>query len=108
MHVLALRTTNGVVRRASFAEWLVPKMIDLLRFTSIVNCTPEELRKFFELDDPMVKTWRETVGYDPKDWAFKLGFASGVGHPTVYDRRKLWIQDYHVDIAIPYAFLSGS
>ena len=105
IYVLALRTTNRLSRRASFAEWLVPKMIgQVLRLTSIVKCTPEGLRLFLDLEDPIVNTWRKAVEYDPKNWAFKLGFASGVGHSTVYSRRKLWLRDYNVDIEIPYVF----
>lgn len=106
INVLALRKkTSRVVRRASFAEWLVPEMIDeVLRLTSIVKCTPEGLRKFLELDDPIIKAWRAREHYDPKNWANELGLAAGMGKSTVYDRRKEWIQEYHVDIAIPYAF----
>jgi hypothetical protein len=105
IYVLALQRTNRLLRRGSFAEWLIPEMIDrALRLTSIAKCTPEELRKFLKLDDPIVKAWRATEEYDPKGWAYKLAIASGVGHSTVYDRRKLWLAKYHVDIEIPYAF----
>jgi hypothetical protein len=107
IQVLAFRRTGELVRarRATFAEWLVPKMIDhVLRLTSIVQCTPEGLHKFFELDNPVIKAWRETVGHVTKNWAFNLGFAAGVGHTTVYNLRKLWLRKYHVDIEIPYVF----
>ena len=104
-YVLSHKLTNGVRQRKSFAAWLVPQMIrKALRLTSVVRCTPEGLRTFAEIDDPVAKAWHAAEKYDPDGWARQLGTESGVGKTAFYKRRKARLAKYNIDIAIPYAF----
>ncbi len=105
VQVLSWQIINGQIRYGSFADWLVPRMIEhVLRLPGIVNCTPEGLRAFLELDDPIAKAWRATAKFEPVGWASQLAEAAGVGKTTVYDRQKEWLPEFNVDIGNPYAF----
>jgi hypothetical protein len=105
IHVLSHQLEGDVMRRKSFSSWILPKMLrEVLRLTSIVKVTPEKLRQFCALTDPLVVTWRNITEYDPSGWSAQLITASGCGKNVVYSRRRQWLAEYHVDIAVPYTF----
>jgi hypothetical protein len=105
IHVLSHRFEGEVMRRKSFSSWILPKMLrEVLRLTSIVQVTPEKLRAFCALTDPLAVAWRNVTEYDPAGWCAQLVAASGCGKNVVYDRRRQWLAKYQVDIAVPYVF----
>ncbi len=66
IHVLSHQLEDEVMRRKSFSTWILPKMLrDVLRLTSIVKVTPEKLRAFCALTDPVAVVWRNVTEYDP-------------------------------------------
>ena len=106
IHVLSHWFEGEVVRRKSFSSWILPKMLrEVLRLTSIVKVTPEKLRAFCALTDPVAVAWRNVKEYDPAGWMAQLVAASGCGKNVVYVRRRQWLAKYSVDIAVPYIFL---
>lgn len=103
IHVLSHWFEGEVVRRKSFSSWILPKMLrEVLRLTSIVKVTPEKLRAFCALTDPVAVAWRNVKEYDPAGWMAQLVAASGCGKNVVYVRRRQWLAKYSVDIAVPY------
>jgi len=105
VHVLTHRVSDGRMQSRSFANWLIPRMINsVLRLPGIVNCTPERLRAFLELDDPIVKAWHAMKKFEPIGWAKQLSDAAGVSKTTVYARQKEYVLKFHIDIGNPYAF----
>ena len=105
IHVLSHRFEGDVMRRKSFSSWILPKMLrEVLRLTSIVQVTPEKLRTFCALTDPVAVAWRNVTEYDPAGWSAQLVQASGCGKNVVYGRRRQWLDEYQVDIAVPYVF----
>jgi hypothetical protein len=105
IHVLSHRFEGKVMRRKSFSSWILPKMLrDVLRLTSIVKVTPERLRAFCALTDPVAVAWRNVTEYDPAGWSAQLVAASGCGKNVVYARRLEWLAKFQIDIAVPYVF----
>ena len=93
------------MRRKSFSTWILPKMLrEVLRLTSIVKVTPENLRAFCALTDPVAVAWRNIKEYDPVGWSAQLVQASGCGKNIVYERQREWLAKFRVDIAVPYVF----
>ena len=106
IHVLSHQFEGEVMRRKSFSIWIVPKMLrEVLRLTSIVKVTPEKLRAFRALTDPVAVAWRNVEEYDPAGWVGQLVQASGCGKNVVYERRRQWLTQFEIDIAVPYIFL---
>ncbi len=105
IHVLSYRFEGEVMRRKSFSTWILPKMLrEVLRLTSIVKVTPEKLRAFCALTDPVAVAWRNVEEYDPAGWSAQLIQASGCGKNVVYERRRQWLAEFEIDIAVPYVF----
>ncbi len=105
IHVLSHRFEGEVMRRKSFSSWILPKMLrEVLRLTSIVKVTPEKLRAFCALTDPVAVAWRNVKEYDPAGWSAQLVRASGCGKNVVYARRRQWLTKFQIDIAVPYIF----
>jgi hypothetical protein len=105
VYVLSHQLDKGVMRRGSFAKWLVPMMIDgTLRLSSITKCTPEGLRELAQLVDRVVTAWHSVANFDPTGWAGQIAKMAGCNKSTVYERRKTLMAEFNIDIAIPYAF----
>ena len=105
IHVLSHQFEGGVIRRKSFSTWILPKMLrEVLRLTSIVKATPVKLRAFCAHTDPVAVAWRNIKEYDPVGWSAQLIQASGCGKNVVYERRRQWLAEFDVDIAVPYIF----
>jgi len=105
VYILSHRPVAGKMQRGSFADYLVPKVLDeVLRLSSIVCCTVDGLRSFEQLADPVAKAWRELETYDAKGWVGRLCQAGGCEKSKVYQLRERWLREFTVDIAIPRAF----
>jgi hypothetical protein len=105
VYILSHRPVAGKMRRGSFADYLVPKVIDeVLHLSSIVCCTVDGLRAFEQLPDPVAKAWRETETYDAQGWVARLCQAGRCQKSKVYQLREKWLREFNVDIAIPRAF----
>jgi hypothetical protein len=103
--VLSHREINGVLRRRSFANYLVPKMInEVLRLKSLVCCTVDGLKKFEKLDHPIAEAWRNFQGSDPAELRRQICKLAGCSKTIFYKYRTEWLAAYDVDIAIPRAF----
>jgi hypothetical protein len=88
------------VRCGSFADYLVPKLLDdVLRLRSVVCCTVEGIRALERLDDPVAEAWRESATYDAHAWVSQICETAGCGKTIVYQRRAAWQKKYDVDIA---------
>jgi hypothetical protein len=105
VYILSHRHVAGKMRRGSFADYLVPKVIDdVLHLSSIVCCTVDGLRAFEQLPDSVAKAWREGETYDAKGWVARLCQAGRCQKSKVYQLRDTWLREFNVDIAIPRAF----
>jgi hypothetical protein len=105
VYILSHRPVAGKIQRGSFADYLVPKVLDeVLHLRSIVCCTVDGLRPFERLTDPVAKAWRELETYDAKGWADRLCQAGGCEKSKVYQLRERWLREFNVDVAIPRAF----
>jgi hypothetical protein len=105
VYILSHRPVAGKIQRGSFADYLVPKVLDeVLHLRSIVCCTVDGLRSFERLADPVAKAWRELETYDAKGWADRLCQAGGCEKSKVYQLRERWLREFNVDVAIPRAF----
>jgi hypothetical protein len=104
IHVLSHQLEGDLMRRKSFSTWILPKMLrEVLQLTSIVKVTPEKLRQFCALLDPLAVAWRSVMEVG---WSAQLIAASGCGKNVVYSRRRQWLAEYQVDIAVPYIFIA--
>jgi hypothetical protein len=105
VYILSHRSVAGKMQRGSFADYLVPKVLDeVLHLSSIVCCTVGGLRSFEQLADPVAKAWRELETYDAQGWVDRLCQAGGCEKSKVYQLREKWLREFNVDIAIPRAF----
>ena len=103
--VLSHRIIPGQIKRKSFARWLVPKMLhDVLRLDSIATFSSKGFHKLGHLNDPVAAGWSSIQNFDPDTWAGQLATLSGCRKSTIYNRRKQWLEEYHIDIALPFAF----
>ena len=105
VYVLSHREVDGVLHRRSFADYLVPKMInEVLRLKSIVCCTVAGLQAFEKLNHPIAQAWREAEKIDPVELRTEICQLAGCGKTTLDKHRKEWLAAYHLDIAISRAF----
>jgi predicted house-cleaning noncanonical NTP pyrophosphatase (MazG superfamily) len=97
--------SDGKVTRTSFANWLVERALgDMLRLTSIVKCTPAALHAFADLDEPVVKAWRQADKFEAGKWSKHIVEISSLEKSAVYEHRKRLLKAHGIDIAIPYPF----
>jgi hypothetical protein len=102
--VLSHRLKDGLRVRKSFAEWLVPYMInDMLRLDLITGFTRDNFHRFVALDDKVAAAWRADETAEPKGWATRLAKEAGCSVQTVYTRQKEWLKTYVINIAVPHA-----
>jgi hypothetical protein len=105
--VLSHRLKDGPLVRTSFAEWLVPYMINnILRLNLITGLTRDNFHRFvtLHLDDEIIAAWRVDETAESRGWVGRLAEKAGCSIQTVYTRRKEWLNDYGIDIMVPYAF----
>ncbi len=103
--ILSHQLKDGLLVRKSFAEWLVPYMInDMLRLDLITGFTRDNFHRFVALDDELVAAWRADESAEPRGWVGRLAEKAGCSIQTIYTRRKEWLKDYGIDIMVPCAF----
>ena len=96
---------NGKYFRRSFADWLVPYVLqDLLRLDVITEFTVEGYEEFLQLQDKIAVAWRTAAPADVDRWAEALAKKANVTLQTVYNRQKAWRKKYGINIALPNAF----
>jgi hypothetical protein len=119
IRILSLHRRDGKYFRRSFADWLVPYILqDVLRLDVVTGFTVKGYVAFLLLNDKVAVAWRNAkpsdikVSDDPeseeKNWAMFLAEKAGVSLQTVYNRQKAWIARYGIDIALPNAFYYGA
>ncbi len=102
--VLGHRQSGDCDARRSFADWLVPYVLnDVLRLNVLGSFTGDGLNRLVGLDDKVAIAWRETRTTS-RGWAKELGQVAEVSDETIYERRRRWLAAYGIDILIPYQF----
>lgn len=102
--VLSLRLKEGAMVRKSFAEWLVPYMIDrVLRLKVIAGLSRDNFHRLVALDDPVAVAWRADEPAKRGAWAARLVRKAACAQATVYSRREKWLLEFGIDIAVPHA-----
>ena len=103
--VLGFDPSADQLQRRSLADWLVPHLIrDVLRLGVIGNFTRENLDRLSRLEDKVAVAWREPRARPGQNYAKAIVEATGLSDQTVYDRRRAWLDEYEIDIAIPFRF----
>jgi hypothetical protein len=103
--ILSVQPQKGKFFRTSFANWLVPYVLqDLLRLDVITEFTVEGYQQFLKLNDKIAVAWRTAGPADVKRWAEALAKKANVSLQTVYGRQAAWRKKYRIDIALPNAF----
>jgi len=90
----------------SLADWLVRYVLhDVLRLHVIGKFTRQNLDRPSSLEDKVAVAWREPrAEQHGQNYATAIAEATGLSDQTVYDRRRTWLKEYGIDIAIPYRF----
>jgi hypothetical protein len=100
--ILSHTTTD--FSRQSFGSWLIPKMLrEVLKLNTIAGFTAADLDVMLRQDQPVVAAWCKTEQAED-DWAGALAQAVGCSKGWVYAQRKSLLAQYHIDIALPFAF----
>ena len=103
--VLAHRRAEERVVRYSFAEWLVPYLLnDVLRLNVTGRFSCDGLNRVVALDDNVAIAWRTTKIVPSVGWGKALAEEADVSDETVYGRRRKWLAAYGVDVSIPYRY----
>ena len=116
IRILSLHRRDGKYFRFSFADWLVPYILqDALRLDVVTGFAVKSYEAFLQSNDKVAVAWRAAkpsdikVSDDPdrKNWATFSAEKAGVSLQTVYNRQKAWLARYQIDIALPNAFYYG-
>ena len=103
--ILSVEPQDGKFFRTSFAEWLVPYVLqDVLRLDVITEFTVEGYEEFLQLNDKIAVAWRTAAPADVDRWAEALAKKANVTVQTVYNRQTAWLKKYGIDIALPNAY----
>ncbi len=103
--ILSVTPQNGKYFRTSFANWLVPYVLqDILRLDVITEFTVEGYEEFLQSQDKIAVAWRSAAPADVDRWAEALTKKANVTLQTVYNRQKAWRKRYGIDIALPNAY----
>jgi hypothetical protein len=90
--------------RRSFAKWLVPKALnDVARLRALTRFTRAGFRQLEELDDPVAAAWREIERPKSGTLISELIAGSGLKRAAIYNRRRAWLEEFSIDILVPYA-----
>ena len=103
--ILSLEPQNGKLFRRSFADWLVPHVLqNVLRLDVITKFTVEGYEAFLRSPDKVAVAWRTAAPADVDHWADALAKKADVTVQTVYNRQKAWRKKYGIDIVLPNAY----
>jgi hypothetical protein len=103
--ILSVDPQDGKFFRRSFADWLVPYVLqDVLRLDVITKFTVDGYEEFLQLNDKIAVAWRTARPADVNRWAEALAKKANVTVQTVYNRQAAWRKRYGIDIALPNAF----
>ena len=103
--LLSVEPQNGKFFRRSFADWLVPHVLqDLLRLDVITEFTVEGYEEFLQSKDKIAVAWRTAAPADVDRWAEALAKKANVTVQTVYNRQAAWLEKYGIAIALPNAY----
>jgi hypothetical protein len=101
--ILSHVSVDGKWVRRSFTRWLVPYMLkEVLRFDVIAGFKQHNLNRLCELEDSVAAAWLEEQEDQCSHWATRIAESAGCAVATVYSRRKQWLQEYGIDILLPY------
>jgi len=93
------------LERRSLADWLVRYLVrDVLRLGVIGTFTRRNLECLSRLEDKVAVAWREMRAGPGQNYAKAIVEATGLSDQTVYDHRRAWLDEYEIDIAIPFRF----
>jgi hypothetical protein len=118
IRILSLHRRDGKYFRFSFADWLVPYILqDVLRLDVVTGFTVKGYEAFLRSTYKVDVAWRTAkpsdikVSDDPesdsKNWAAFLAEKASVSLQTVYNRQKAVITRHGIDMALPNAFYYG-
>jgi hypothetical protein len=103
--LLSLSWEHDRLVRRSFAAWLIPQMLqEVLRLDLIASFTSRGFDELCALDHEIAAAWREIEDYGDENWARSLARAARCSPATVYNYRNKWVEEFGVDLALPYAF----
>ncbi len=103
--LLSLSWEHDRLVRRSFAAWLVPQMLQkVLRLDVIAGFTSRGFHALCALDHEVAAAWREVEDYGGENWARGLAGAARCSPATVYNCRKVWLEQFGIDLALPHAF----
>jgi hypothetical protein len=103
--LLSLSWEHDRLVRRSFAAWLIPHMLqEVLRLDLIASFTSRGFDELCALDHEIAAAWREIEDYGDENWARSLARAARCSPATVYNYRNKWVEEFGVDLALPYAF----
>ena len=103
--ILSVEPQNGKIFRRSFADWLVPYVLqDLLRLDVITQFTVEGYEEFLQSQDKIAVAWRTAAPADVDRWAEALAKKANVTVQTVYNRQAAWRKKYGIAIDLPNAY----
>ena len=103
--ILSVEPQDGKLFRRSFADWLVPYILqDVLRLDVITAFTVEGYEQFLQSPDKIAVAWRTAAPADVDRWAEALAKKANVTVQTLYNRQAAWRKRYGIDIARPNAY----
>ena len=102
---LSCEMDGGRVARRSFAAWLLPRMLsDVTHLRALAKFTRAGFRWLEELDDPVAAAWREIERPKRRTLMSELIARSKLKRAAIYKRRRLWLDQFNIDILVPYGF----
>jgi hypothetical protein len=102
--ILSVDAQGGEISRSSFADWLVPYVLnDVLRLDVITEFTAEGYEEFLKLKDPVAVAWRTAESANVIRWAERLAKKANVTLQAVYNRQAAWRKEYGIAIDLPNA-----
>jgi hypothetical protein len=102
---LSCEMDGGRVVRRSFAGWLLPKMLgEVTHLRALANFTRAGFRQLEELDDPVAAAWREIERPKGGTLISELIARSKLKRAAIYKRRRLWLDQFSIDILVPCGF----
>jgi hypothetical protein len=102
---LSCEMDGGRVVRRSFATWLLPKMLgEVTHLGALAKFTRSGFRQLEELDDPVAAAWREIERPKRASLISELIARSKLKRATIYKRRRLWLDQFSIDILVTCGF----
>ncbi len=102
---LSCEMDGGRVARRSFAAWLLPKVLsEVTHLRALAKFTRAGFRRLEELDDPVAAAWREIERPKRGTLVSELIARSKLKRAAIYKRRRLWLDQFSIDILVPCGF----